>query len=626
MSTAAVRRKNRGQQTVPPQPQQNDLDPAIQSIIDKGRVARPEQQSARGAWMLPAASTVLLWACFTPLNASPLAWLAIVPLCLLVRTPERPRAMYRWLYLAGFAWTAMTFQWMRLGHPSMYLALTALSVYLACYFPAFVALTRVAVHRFRVPLVVAVPVVWTGLEYVRAYMLTGVSWYYLGHSQYRWIELIQISDLVGAYGVSFVVATANAAVAVALPVSWLRSLQLVRQEESSVDSSSKQVAVAIGLSLTLVVGAVSYGYVRRGQASFTKGPRVAVVQGNFTSAVKHAGNRAVEIVRTHDMLTYAAMQHGSNEPNPPQRPELVIWPETMFPWPMCDVADGMTDEQLLRLRPANAQMPEADWIAMFRNGEATKRISEDARSLNAAMLVGINSIRATPEGEEHRNSVAFVTPQMGFEGQYDKMHLVMFGEYVPLKDYLPFLSQLTPYGSDFGLEAGKSASIFQYAGTRFAPVICFEDTVPHLVRGIVASGERTKQPVDFLVNNTNDGWFHGSSELDQHLITAAFRSVETRTPMVRAVNTGISAFIDGDGVIREPDVFLDGDNKQRGFTDESGRWSRQLNAVLIDNVPLDSRSSIYVGTGDVFAGTCGALCLVCLFGGLARRRKRPTPE
>ena len=130
-----------------------------------------------------------------------------------------------------------------------------------------------------------------------------------------------------------------------------------------------------------------------------------------------------------------------------------------------------------------------------------------------------------------------------------------------------------------------------------------------------------------LLTKKSSGWFHGSSELDQHLITASFRCVETRTPMVRAVNTGVSAFIDGDGVIREPEIFIDGDRAgqedARGFLDENGRWTKQLNAVVVDNVPLDDRTSVYVRHGDLFAGTCGLMCLgLCGAGFVTRKRKK----
>jgi apolipoprotein N-acyltransferase len=157
-----------------------------------------------------------------------------------------------------------------------------------------------------------------------------------------------------------------------------------------------------------------------------------------------------------------------------------------------------------------------------------------------------------------------------------------------------------------------------------SPIICFEDTVPQLVRGIAAGAD---QKIDVFVNLTNDGWFAGSSELDQHLITASFRCIETRTPMVRAVNTGCSAIIDGDGVVRDPEVFIDGDAKSaeeaKSFVDpETGRWSKSLNAALVGNVPLDNRTSVYVRTGDWFAQSCCLATLFCCIVG-PFRRKRP---
>jgi apolipoprotein N-acyltransferase len=621
MATAAAHHEPRRQKkAVQSKPMSTELDPSIQSIINKGRQQHAERLAAVGTWVLPGATAGLLWACFTPLDFGPLAWVALVPLCMLIRATNRTRKMYRSLYLFGFVWSAVTLQWMRLGHISMYVALAALSAYIAFYFPVFVGLSRVAVHRFKVPLAFAVPVVWTGLEFLRAHIMTGFSWYYLGHSQWRWVELIQISDLVGAYGVSFIVALANAGLASVIPLALFRKLQLVSDDAQSGVVGSNRPLITVAVCVAVLASAVGYGFQRRSAANFKQGARVALIQGDFPSEVKANPERATDIVRKHDELTLAAMQYGLNDATAAQRPELVIWPESMFPWPMFDVEEGVTDQELLRLRPPNARTSHEAWIQMFRSNEAIKRVESDARTFNAAMLLGMNSIRGTRDGEEQRNSVAFVTPT-GLQGRYDKMHLVMFGEYVPLKDKLPLLSRLTPYGSQHGIEAGTKAKVFDYAGYRFSPVICFEDTVPHLVRGLVKTAEASGKQLDFLVNNTNDGWFHGSSELDQHLITAAFRCVETRTPMVRAVNTGVSAFIDGDGVIREPDVFIDGDNKNRKFLQENGRWSKQLNAALIDNVPLDDRTSFYVRTGDVFAGSCGLACLLLLGVGFVDRRR-----
>ena len=188
------------------------------------------------------------------------------------------------------------------------------------------------------------------------------------------------------------------------------------------------------------------------------------------------------------------------------------------------------------------------------------------------------------------------------------------------------LRTFAPFPTEWGLPKGESARIFEYGGVKYSPVICFEDTVPQLVRGIANGAD---EQIDVFVNHTNDGWFKGSSELDQHLITASFRAVETRTPMVRAVNTGISAVIDGDGVIREPDVFIDGDADQANpdsirktlVNPDTGRWNKSMNAAVVMDVPLDNRTSAYVRNGDWFAQSCCFAMLLCATAAPFRRRK-----
>ena len=165
--------------------------------------------------------------------------------------------------------------------------------------------------------------------------------------------------------------------------------------------------------------------------------------------------------------------------------------------------------------------------------------------------------------------------------------------------------------------------MFEYGGHRIAPLICFEDTVPNLVRRMAAQRDSEGNGCDVLVNLTNDAWFHGSSQLDQHLITAAFRCVETRMPMVRCVNGGISAFIDGNGQIRDParihvlteplngiEIEL---NPVDGLRDPAtGRWRRQFSGIIFGQVPLDPRESLYVRIGDSFAQICLTMTLLCV--------------
>ena len=184
-------------------------EPSVRAIISAAR-AVPIRTRSRGAWICAGLSALLLWASFPPIEWGPLGWIALVPLLLLIRPEQRPRGTVVSSLVCGFCAQLLMLQWLRYGHATMYMAWLALSVYTSIYFPTFVLLSRAAVHRFRVPFVLAVPTIWVGLEYFRAYLLTGFSWYYLGHTQYRFVELIQISDLFGAYGVSFVVAASSA--------------------------------------------------------------------------------------------------------------------------------------------------------------------------------------------------------------------------------------------------------------------------------------------------------------------------------------------------------------------------------------------------------------------------------
>lgn len=560
--------------------------------------ARNAPASVRGSLIVSGLSALLMWGAFTPLDFGPLAWLCLVPLLLLVRLARPAQKMYLAVYLGGLAFWAASLQWMRLGDPTMYIAWGALSAYLALYFPLFIALSRVAVWRLRVPLTLAAPIVWVGLELLRGYLLTGFSWYYLAHSQYRWVELIQISDLVGAYGVSFLIALVAACAAELLPVSLLARLGLLPPSSAFAGVGIPSAAgrsVRVVCCMAVFAAVLGYGYIRRNGNEFGAGPRVALVQGNVTSEVKHDPQDWPKIQRRHEVLTGMAVQN---------QPDLIVWPETMFRWPLLETPLDVSDADL---QAAHPDFP----LAQIRDLNVRSRLATIAQGAGAALVIGLETLDVDRDDVRTYNSAALIRPDGILAGRYDKLHRVVFGEYIPLVETFPWLRKLTPFAANFGIKPGKSCVAFEHKGFRFAPIICFEDTVPQLVRDIVnTTTEQTssgRKQVDFLVNLTNDGWFHGSSELDQHLITAAFRCVECRTPMVRAVNTGISAIIDGDGVVR---------NKAQGI--KTNR-SKQDEAVVVGVVPLDTRQSLYLAGGDWFPGFCLACCGFLFLTGLASR-------
>ena len=566
---------------------------SLEEIIAQGRT---QPAGIRGALAVACATGLLMWGAFTPLDFGPLAWICLAPLCLLVRIERPTRSMYTAAWIGGLTFWIPALQWMRLGDKAMYPAWIVLAAYMAVYFPLFLALTRVAVWKLRVPVTCAVPVVWTGLELLRGFFLTGFAWYYLGHSQHRFASLTQIADLVGTYGISFVVAAFSGCLAEMVSGNLLLKWGLITAQapHGFLETPRRRQWQRLGGCVGLFTACFLYGLVRLNGPEFPVGPKVSLIQGDFECELEHDEARWIEIQRTHERLTGEAVL---------QQPEFIVWPETMFRWPLLETPPGLTDAELQKAHPREP-------ISYYRDPNIRKRLSDLAQMARAGLIVGLSGKEMDLQEVRNYNSAVLVQPDGTIERRYDKLHRVVFGEYVPLAADLPWLTSLTPYPEGFGLKAGRGVVAYESGGYRFAPIICFEDTVPHLVRAVVDLTSKTeagpRREIDFLVNLTNDGWFRGSSEHEQHLITAKFRCIETRTPMVRAVNTGVSAIIDGDGRVRE-------------------RAPITANAVVTGHVPLDPRESLYTQTGDLFGGSCLASCglLVCV--GLFARRKPALP-
>ncbi|HVJ68522.1 MAG TPA: apolipoprotein N-acyltransferase, partial [Caulifigura sp.] len=420
--------------------------PRQRSIDDIITAARERPASVKGALLPAALTSLLLWCCFTPGDFGPLAWVALVPLLQIALVPRLSKRAYGALYVAGALFWFPTLQWMRLGDPAMYLAWIALATYLAAYFPVFIGLTRAAM-RFGAPLWAAAPVMWVGLEFLRAHLMTGFAWYFLGHTQYRWVGLIQVSDLVGAYGVSFLVVGVNAAIALLLPVQWLDRRGLIRPDDRdqfvAENAGLRRGVQATVVSLVLVGAAWGYGAVRVSQSSFVAGPRVGLIQGNFTTSLKHDPDAKDDIYAQHRALMGETIPH---------QPDVIVWPETMYPYPMFQAKPGVEDVDLETIAPG---MP----VKMWRNSQSRNSLEKTAGEVNSALVIGIDTLVARRDGYDHFNSAAFVTPEAGLSDRYDKIHRVPFGEYIPLRDTLPFLHKLTPFGDSFGIAAGSSVHV-----------------------------------------------------------------------------------------------------------------------------------------------------------------------
>jgi apolipoprotein N-acyltransferase len=393
----------------------------------------------------------------------------------------------------------------------------------------------------------------------------------------------------------------------------LDRLGLLALDGRFAEARGRRQAWSVAVLLVAVGAACGYGIARRVDGRFEAGPRVALIQGNFTSSLKHDPGAWEEMFQTHTALTGLAVR---------EQPDVIVWPETMFTWPLMTRDPELSDDRLTALSP---YIPVDSW----KSNEVPATLAGFAEQCRASMILGLETFEATEAELRRYNSAVLVDPGAGISGRYDKLHRVPFGEFIPFSKQLPLLQRVFAFSGPVGISAGDEIHFFNVDGTRFAPLICFEDTVPHLVREIVAAGESQGEDVDCLVNLTNDGWFHGSSELEQHLITASFRCIETRTPMIRAVNTGISAIIDGDGLVREPSKFIDYDAMRTGepLRDSmrdpaTGEFHKQLNAALIGYVPLDARTSLYTHYGDWFAMLCAAICCVAALSS----RWLPVPE
>jgi apolipoprotein N-acyltransferase len=541
---------------------------------------------------------ILLWASFPPLDAWPLAWLAPIPWVLLIRRKTLSgRHPYAVLLLAGFCFWMGVLHWLRLPHPATSVGWVALSFYFAFYITAFVALTRLAVHRFGFPLVLAAPLVWTGLELARAHLLTGMTMASLGHTQYRWIELIQISDLTGAYGVSFLVMFTAASLARMLPLKEDGGTPCLPSDVSGSSpgsSSSWNFWPLLGVAV-LLGAALLYAHFRLATTGEEEeGPKIALIQGSVDIEMRYNPAMKEQIAREYVELSQEAV---AKHPGI----DLVVWPETMF------LTGVEFNDSLITFAPDAMPPAQFDgspsefqqWLPRAAEGSAWK-MGQMAKKLGVSLLLGVDRGHFCGDGVTSHNSAAFVGRDGRMQGYYDKMHLVMFGEYVPFARRFPWLQRLTPL--PISVTAGERPVAFDLKDVRIAPNICYETVLPHLIRNQVNTLAAEGREPDILVNLTNDGWFWGSSELDLHLVCGVFRAVECRKPLLIAANTGFSAWIDGDGRIQA-----------------QGR--RRAKDIIVAQPRVDRRWSAYLHYGDWFSGTCLALCGLFGLVGVYHRKK-----
>ena len=533
-----------------------------------------------GIMLLPfVVSAAMLTVIQPPIGWAFLAWLSWVPFILVCSPQANPRQLAIWGYIISLFYWLGNLYWV---FPVTIAGHLAFCLYTAFLWPILALCIRYCRIK-KIPLFIAVPVLIVGIERMQGLFLGGFFWRFLAHSQYQNIELIQIADIFGAGGVSFLIAMFNGLLAELI----LDSRLSIVNRQSSIINIIKAVLVCL-----TVVAAFAYGKWRLAQSDkfVEQGPQVASLQSNIPQSVKKTFSAEQEIFDGLMEQSKAAAKAGA---------ELIIWPETMV--------QAVLDQRVLNV------LEKLDIQHDYRTfDKLLKEHSKNTAFLLVGAYGGAPEIREdTIHLVERYNSAFLYTPDGSrSDKQYDKIHLVPFGEVLPLRKTLPAIYQLLmklkfiPYNFDYSLDYGTSYTIFEMTAKpaqnpklktqnyRFAVIICYEDTVPAISRKFAISKDGQKQ-IDWLVNISNDGWFvrfaankvRPSAELPQHAAVCAFRAVENHLSIVRSVNTGISCIIDSHGRIR--DGFLAGTLPQKALdrTAVAG-W-------LLDSIPIDKRVTFF---------------------------------
>ena len=451
------------------------------------------------------------------------AWLLVVPV-IVTALSRAPRVALGWGWFFGTVFFLVLLRW--LGHtftvysaipwPVMWLPIVALAAYCGLYVGAFTwAVSWIGRRRAPALALAAAPFLWVTGEWVRARLLGGFPWGTLGYSQYLRLPVIQIAELGGVHAVSFVLVAVNTAVAGCLVLPWRGAL------------------AGAALAGTLLAATLAFGSVRLAEPARPGEVTVAIVQPSIEQPLKFDPTHAPTTLGIYTSLTRLASA---------EHPDLVVWPETATP------AALRGDSRLLNTL-----------IAL-------------SRTVKAPLLVGSIDVKETTP--PRLTNSAFLLTERGIVDRYDKIHLVPFGEFVPLSGLLGFIRGWAEFISE--LDPGANAVVFQGPPAPFGVVICYEGIFPELVREFVRGGAR------LMVNMTNDAWFGRTDGPWQHLAMYPFRAVEHRTALVRAANTGVSVFIVPTGQILR-------------------RLSLYRRAVMAERLPLRAGETLYSRFGEWLA-------------------------
>jgi len=512
-------------------------------------------------YVYPLVSGFLLFLSFPKMDFFFFAWIALVPLLVALYNQNNWTA-FRMGFLAGLVYFFGTTYWIyhsinvygSVPFLTSLLIVLILCFYLSLYPALFSLLFSLTIKKTHLPVMCVAPLFWTALEFVRSYALTGFPWSSLGYSQYKFLPFIQIADITGIYGVSFLLVAFNGALADML------LLKTRRYERPLYPLLPTIVSFALVVALTFFT--FSYGFYRLHNKGTGTDIKVAIVQGNIEQDEKWDRAYQQSVISVYKDLSLEAAK---------QNPVLIVWPETSVPF-YFSYDKELSDDLISFQKSLNAYL-------LF----GSVLVKKDVRAYASVPSPEIKTGQGEPG---YTNSAVLLDKDGKVSYIYDKMHLVPFGEYVPLRKVLFFIEKLV-FGIGDYIPGSSYIKAITPFGT-FGTLICYEIIFPGLVRKFYTSGG------DFIVTITNDAWFGRTSGPYQHFSMAVFRAIENRKPVIRAANTGISGVIDSAGrILSKTDLF----NR----------------TVLITDIKTDRSLTIYTKYGDILSYLCIVFSLLLLF-------------
>ena len=480
-------------------------------------------------------SGVLLVLCFPTLDLFLIAWIALVPF-LLSLYDKKPKQAFKAGFFCGIPYFFGTLYWIyhsinhfgNIPFIASILIVFLLCLYLSLYTGFFAFLFSITIRNTKLPALLIAPAFWVVLEFLRSYILTGFPWSSIGYSQYKFLTIIQIADITGIYGVSFLVVAVNGALS---DIFFIK-----KRTENMPLFPLSYTLVGFAVLIVFIISSVIYGQIRLREERPGNQFRASIIQGNIEQDKKWDFSYQNSVMEIYKDLSLKATASA---------PSIIIWPETAVPFFF--KTDRENTEQLMEFQS------QLNAYLLFGSVLVKKKTNERYLLSNSAVLLGDNG------------SIAYI---------YDKIHLVPFGEYVPLQKILFFVNKLVVGIGDY--TRGDHYLRARTPFGDFATLICYEIIFPGLVRKFYSTGG------DFIVTITNDAWFGQTIGPFQHFSMAVFRAVENRKPVIRVANTGISGFIDSNGrIISRTNLF------ERG--------------MLTRDIKTDSKISFYSKYGDLFS-------------------------